>query len=530
MNNYYALIYLTDHLNHKLKKSFYQFSISPHRNVWEGYFENPDGGKLRVILSTTPGEIALFTDIYRPPKKSNVLNFFESLAGYKVDRVELAKNDRLITISLENSTDLLFQLFGNKANLFQTVDEEIIESFKRKNEMEGQRVPQPRKPEERGAPPDSLSVKQLLLHYDQKFPRHLIDPVIEYYQLNHADTEKVKKVTQTLTDAMKNRAAFRVLTNGNLCLIPDDLLPLENLKVFTNINDAVKFAYYKASSLRRFEKRIQSIRPKLEKKLKKANRAINQLENADKALKRAQQYEEYGHLLMAHAHEELDPTAKSITVPDLYNENQPVEVELKENLSIADNAKYYYDRSAKAKRRVEESKRRKKEIRTEIRTLEQLLDSLNIVHNLIELDNWEKEHKNKLEDLDILSGDKQPVSNPFRINKYDGYEIWIGKNAKSNDELTKRAHKEDIWLHARGTGGSHVVIRMNNQPEKPPKHIIHNAASFAAWHSGLRGSNLVPVIYTKKKYVTKPKGAPAGTVRVHHEEVVMVSPKKPSPG
>lgn len=530
MNNYYALIYLTDHLNHKLKNTFYQFSISPHRDVWEGYFEKTDGEKLRVILSTTPGEIALFTDNYRAPKKSNVLNFFESLSGYEIEKAELAENDRLITIKLKGDSNLLFQLFGNKGNLFMTANETITEAFKRKNDVEGERVPQPRKPEKKGAPSDSLSTKQLLLHYDQKFPRHLIDPVIEHYQLTEADSEKVKEVVELLTSSMENRASFRILTNGNLCLIPDDLLPLENLKVFTNINDAVRFAYYKASYLRRFEKRIQNIRPNLEKALKKAKRAMGQLENAGKALDRAQQYEKYGHILMAHAHEQIDPAAKSIEVPDLYNENKPVVIEIKDNLSIADNAKYYYDRSSKARRRVEESKRRRKEINTEIHKVEQLLDSVNSIQTLQELKNWEKENEEVLADLNILSPDRQPVSNPFRTSKYDGYEIWIGKNAKSNDELTKKAHKEDLWLHARGAGGSHVVVRMNNNTEKPPKHVILRAASYAAWHSRLRGSNLVPVVYTKKKYVTKPKGAPPGTVRLQREEVVMVSAQKPASG
>jgi len=530
MNNYYTLIYLTDHLNRKLKNTFYQFSISPHRNVWEGYFENADGEKMRVILSTTPGETALFTDNYRAPKKSNVLNFFESLSGSKVEKTGLAENDRLVTIKLNGKANLLFQLFGNKANLFMTIDEKIAESFKRKNELDGKSAPLPRKVNEKAAPPESLSVKQMVLHYDQKFPRHLVDPVIDHYQLKDAEPERFGEIVELLIDSMKNQASFRILKNGNLCLIPDKLLPLENLKVFTNINDAIRFAYYKASYLRRFEKRIQNIRPKLEKALKKANRAIAQLENAGKALDRAQQYEEYGHILMAHAHEELDPGAKSIILPDLYNEKQSVEINLRNNLSLAENAQYYYSRSAKAKRRVEESKRRKKEITTEIQKLEQLLDSFTSIQDLRELENWEKENENLLADLDLSGGNKQTVSNPYRTSRFEGYEIWIGKNAKSNDELTKKAHKEDIWLHARGAGGSHVVVRMNNNTEKPPKHVILRAASYAAWHSQMRGSNLVPVIYTKKKYVTKPKGAPPGAVRVQREEVVMVSARKPSAG
>jgi len=88
------------------------------------------------------------------------------------------------------------------------------------------------------------------------------------------------------------------------------------------------------------------------------------------------------------------------------------------------------------------------------------------------------------------------------------------------------AHKEDIWLHARGVGGSHVVIRMENNKNMPQKSTILKAASLAAWHSKARGSGLAPVVYTKRKYVNKPKGAPAGSVTVQKENVEMIQPKK----
>src|SRR5690625_5917299 len=68
---------------------------------------------------------------------------------------------------------------------------------------------------------------------------------------------------------------------------------------------------------------------------------------------------------------------------------------------------------------------------------------------------------------------------------------------------------------------------MENSSGYPPREVLLRAAAWAAWYSGLRGSSLVPVIVTKRKYVTKPKGAPAGSVRVEREEVEMVTPEEP---
>jgi predicted ribosome quality control (RQC) complex YloA/Tae2 family protein len=103
----------------------------------------------------------------------------------------------------------------------------------------------------------------------------------------------------------------------------------------------------------------------------------------------------------------------------------------------------------------------------------------------------------------------------------------VGKNAKSNDKLTSHAHKEDMWLHARGVGGSHTVIRMGNEKSMPPKKVILHAASYAAWYSKAKGMKTAPVMYTKRKYVYKPSGAAPGAVVVKQEEVVMVPPRKP---
>lgn len=108
--------------------------------------------------------------------------------------------------------------------------------------------------------------------------------------------------------------------------------------------------------------------------------------------------------------------------------------------------------------------------------------------------------------------------------------VLVGKSAANNDELTmKFAKPNDIWLHARGTSGSHVVLKMHTN-DKPPKYILEQAAQIAAYYSGARNAKHVPVIYTYKKYVRKPKGANPGSVVVTKEDVIIVEPKLPNQG
>jgi len=111
-----------------------------------------------------------------------------------------------------------------------------------------------------------------------------------------------------------------------------------------------------------------------------------------------------------------------------------------------------------------------------------------------------------------------------------GWEVWVGRNARQNDELTHRhASQKDLWFHARGSQGSHTVLRVSSGKGEPPREIVEAAASIAAFHSRARNSKLVPVAYTEKRYVRRARGAPAGTALMMREKVLMVEPKEPTP-
>jgi len=81
----------------------------------------------------------------------------------------------------------------------------------------------------------------------------------------------------------------------------------------------------------------------------------------------------------------------------------------------------------------------------------------------------------------------------------------------------------DVWLHARHAGGAHVVLRWTN-PERPPATDPAEAAVLAANHSRARGSTHVPVDWTRRKWVRKPRGAPPGTVMPDRVQTLFVAP------
>jgi hypothetical protein len=111
-----------------------------------------------------------------------------------------------------------------------------------------------------------------------------------------------------------------------------------------------------------------------------------------------------------------------------------------------------------------------------------------------------------------------------RYRSSGGLEILVGRGAASNDALTFRvAAPEEVWLHARGAAGAHVVLRWSKD-EPPPSRDLHEAAALAAWHSKSRGSAVVPVDWTRRKYVRRPRGAAPGLVVVTRADTLMARP------
>ena len=104
------------------------------------------------------------------------------------------------------------------------------------------------------------------------------------------------------------------------------------------------------------------------------------------------------------------------------------------------------------------------------------------------------------------------------------WEVLAGKTDVDNDFLSlKIANSNDYWFHVRGIPGSHVILRAKPN-EDPDRETLKRAAAVAAFHSKARNGGIVAVSCTMARYVTKPKGAKPGCVRIRKESVFKVQP------
>ncbi len=117
---------------------------------------------------------------------------------------------------------------------------------------------------------------------------------------------------------------------------------------------------------------------------------------------------------------------------------------------------------------------------------------------------------------------------PRRLRTTEGWDVLIGRTNEGNDHLTHRlARPEDYWFHVHGAAGSHVVLRRGKGKNEPSRQTLEEVAAWAAFYSQARTAGKVPVIYTRKKYVRKPRNAPAGLAVCEREKSLMVRPVEP---
>lgn len=115
----------------------------------------------------------------------------------------------------------------------------------------------------------------------------------------------------------------------------------------------------------------------------------------------------------------------------------------------------------------------------------------------------------------FLSEGKKDKFPDIKKSEIDGFIVYLGKDAKSNDHLTFNvADEEDIWMHAKGVTGSHVVIRVREN--LPTETTIKKAAELAKKNSKARDKEHVTIVYCQRKFVKKEPGMNDGQVKVDY--------------
>lgn len=301
--------------------------------------------------------------------------------------------------------------------------------------------------------------------------------------------------------------------------------------------------------------RLEERRRQLLKSLQAAiSRLTRRLENQVSDLAESSGFErwlEAGQLLLAYANR-IPRGSRQVTLPppDQASENRPpMLIDIQPELSPVENARLFFRRYRKARRAMEIQQAAAETTRRALFSLELACTLARQAPSLADLDRIEQElpppAREALEqsrrapranrqtthapppggrDSRQRAGLHPPPQAIARLRSSDGIPILVGRTATANDHLTLHlARPDDLWLHARGVPGAHVVIRCG--PDDPPQRTLLEAAVLAARYCSLGASAAaVEVDVTRRRHVRKPPGAPPGFVLYDHERTVRVRP------
>lgn len=217
--------------------------------------------------------------------------------------------------------------------------------------------------------------------------------------------------------------------------------------------------------------------------------------------------------------------------------DRQLQIRLDPALTPVEQAQELFKRAAKLERAAEIIPERRKQVTSELAFLAQMEQDLAQATNQPELMAVREElaaagllpratTKATAKPAVKSKRNKQAEPQLLRYHSPQGFEIIVGRNARQNERITFDVAKaEDLWLHARGAPGSHVVIRSGGQPVQP--ETLTMAAQLAAYYSKFRGENGVTVIYTPRRFVSRAPGGHTGQVIVRQEETITVPGELP---
>ena len=519
---------------------------------------------LIITVGATPA-MYLSKPLQDLPKEPSSLCMFlrKHIEGSRIVKVEQINGDRIMCIQTDKlemdgsitSTLIYVESMGKYSNCIFVQDGVILESLIHVSPlMNRERSISPKLQYE--LPPNANRVSLMDFDYNEirnllvsfgngsvqqsiraifnGFGKPLLDEVLYNANLNGDEiiTDLEAPQIDKLANALYDLKMMLQNGNGLLALVNDNhkkaysTFILHNynvVKTYETISEALEESIHNTKAIHTADKELEKILTAAIKKEEGRHQKIKEeLEDTNKM----DTYKLYGDLLMINAHLQVQ-YEPSIELQNLLSdEGEMLTIPLKPNLTIVENAQWYYKLYTKLKNRMVSGEYQLNASTTKLEYLKSILYSISLATTRESLEEIRKECM----DAGIIKKSKKPLSYKLGKSNYihltiDEGEIFIGRNNQQNEYLTHRfAKPTDIWFHTQDIQGSHLILRLNVEPDDM---ILSKVAQYAAYFSKARETSKVPVDYTYIKNIKKPPGSPLGFVIFNTHQTMIVEPKKP---
>ncbi|MBV6445540.1 MAG: hypothetical protein IFNCLDLE_01817 [Ignavibacteriaceae bacterium] len=563
---YNSWLFLTRFLREITPEIKGKFLISVHtqqRNLFHLTFGREANSEENIILEFSSAANApyLIKKKYFKPANKNLIRFFKDELPQRLPDIKIAFGERVILLLLENAS--IFIVFrGNDSNIFFAGADFIEKESVRKTEVTLAHILSAdldfidpnasfeKRIAEKITGSKNLKKelpflgKEVLERIISSTPHAIIsdEQKGQEFQTNTGrnnqltalgaeqngqefQTNTAEKVYEEIIHSVLFNSIFLVKAAGGfpVLLLPESFVKDEERieqfnSLLTGLERLVATVGKETADLQLRKKLTASVKKELTHYRQKAENLEQVLQSGEKS----EFYDKVANLLMINR-DKIQKGAEKVALMDIFNDEEEMIINLKGDISLNENIERYFRKARGEKLRFENAASSLNATKQKISELETQLKSL------------EKMERDELKELGKATlpasqGEKKGSVQYSRVRRFtidEKWEVLVGKDSESNDTLTlKIAKQSDYWFHARGSSGSHTVLRFSGK-EKPPKEILKKTAQIAAFYSKAKNSKLVPVAYTQKKYVVKRKGMPPGKVALLREDVVMVPPVIP---
>ena len=561
-------------INGKINKIF-----EPNKNeILLGIYSGGKNYCLNISIDSVNYRINLTTN--SKPNPQNVLNFCmvlrKHLTGGTIKRIYSTGLERIVFIDVDVYNELndlitktlVVELMGKHSNIILLNSEHtVIDSLRHLNKFDNSNrdiFPGSKYLNIESDKKDFLTVKTFDEFYRDVsidienlpstlskvyngFGKKNISYLLETLNIpTTVSTNDLKKVYSYLKDlfaSMPDNVVLKEYDGLTVNFFLDDF--------YTSKEQAEQFKQYRDTVLKLVLNHVGKIKER-----------INTIDSKIADCANAEKYRLYGELITSNLYRTPDYPQSEVTLENYYDNNNLITIPLDEKFSPSKNAKNFFKKYRKLQNTIVIVEKQKELAETELSYLDSIVYELEEVSTIEDIDNIYSEicdnlifgkNANTVNNHVYNSHDKIANSRNSKSNKQssssnmpekrniDGYTVYIGKNNKQNDYLTCRlAQNSDIWFHTKDIHGSHVVLKVDSNPNAShansensgisntfnvPDAVLYKCASVAAYYSKARMSQNVPVDYTLIKYVKKPNGAKPGMVIYTNNKTIYANPQ-----
>ena len=475
------------------------------------------------------------------------------VVGATITEIKQLGFDRIFQITIENDRikrHLVFESIGPNGNIWLTDKDDIIQATLRKREYSpGARYQQPKLPDSVSpinVTADKLqqcakdqnfySVRQFLQKQLFGINKTIASELIkrsgfedeDFSSLTKNHFEQLSQSIGEFTKLFENASAgYLYQIAGAIEVYPFKLSSQESQpEKFKTLSVAVQELTRRRQTIVEQAGEEKTITNALKRTIKRLTKRIAKIEAEIETAEDYETYKKMAELIQINLND-IKKGTKEITVDDIYlDSSAKLTIKLDPALTPAKNAEKYFQKHRKAREGLEQMKRR-----FEISNLE--LENLLRIQSDLD-SNFERAKNQYQSELAEIMPKEAGVTETFKRLPYKEYElksgvkIFVGRDGSDNDRTTfDFAKPYELWFHTQQCAGSHVVLKFPNKSFEPSKREIEETAAVAAFFSKARKDTLVPVLYTPRKYVRKPRKSKPGLVTVEREKSVMVAPTKP---